>query len=1002
MDLDVAGSNPVAHPKFPIDFIGFGLPSLSATSATSPQQPYPPSGSFSIVVALVTDLTIRMREHSLKVCNLKVEEAVSHYRILEKLGGGGMGQVYKAEDTMLHRLVALKFLAVTAAPEPTGTGGHLGLLDPPLYHYGPAAMERFQREARAAAALNHPNICTVYEIGMQDGRPFIAMELLEGETLRQRLAAGPSRPKGIAPLGLNMLLEWAIQIADALEAAHQKGITHRDIKPANIFITTRNQPKILDFGLAKTTGRISPVGMSAAVPPVEISTSAPTESVDDEHLTNPGVAMGTAAYMSPEQARGERVDARSDLFSFGAVLYEMATGERAFNGPSTPVVFTQILKETPVPLCTLNPNIPPRLEEIIAKCLEKDRDLRYQSAAEIRTDLRRLERDSSTPSSQGTQHDSSAQGAWTMPAPGMSHHVTLPDDTSGDREIAVSLLRRHKTVFLGALGTLLLAAAVLTYVLALPLPSPVVSDYEQLTNDGASKFVAGTDGSRLYLQVRGPGLTRPIAQVSVNGGQVAPIPAPSVNTSVLSVSPDGSELLVAEIHGYGGNGPLWALPILGGPPRRLDGAAGHDGAWSPDGKKLLYVNGGDLYLANADGTDPIRLAGVSGYVAMPAWAPDGQSISFTIVDSTTATNHIWEISTGGKDLHLMFPSWKSDYGECCGKWTPDGQYFLFESGHQIWAARQVGGLWRRPGKNPVQLTAGTITYFNPLPSKDGKKLYAIGGFMRGEVVRYDAKSAQYARYFNGISAQDFAFSRDGKWVAYVSFPDGSLWRSKSDGTGKLQLTTPSLYAMLPQWSPDGSELAFCSMENGKPQRIYTVSAEGGSPQVLMPGNTSPQSDPAWSPDGRTIAYSGVTGGPTAIFTFNLETHQGSMVAGSKGFFSPRWSPDGRYLVAMPSDSSSLMLFDFTTQKWSSLLKGVVAYPCFSRDGRYVYFLHRTQNPSIERVSIPEGKVEQAASLEGVQLTGDHGEWLGLTPDDSPLVLRDTGTFDVVSMDFIEP
>jgi Tol biopolymer transport system component len=419
---------------------------------------------------------------------------------------------------------------------------------------------------------------------------------------------------------------------------------------------------------------------------------------------------------------------------------------------------------------------------------------------------------------------------------------------------------------------------------------------------------------------------------------------------------------------------------------------------------LVYADGSELFLAKNDGTESRKLASLPGRGFYPAWSLAESKLRFTVIDYKTHANSLWEVSLQGTNLHPLFPGWHNPPDECCRKWTADGKYFIFQSQGQIWALSEKGAFLRQATGKPIQLTSSPLSLFTPLPSKDGKKLFVVGRIYRGELERGESSSGQFTPFLSGISAQDVAFSKDGQWVAYVSYPESILWRSKPDGTNKIQLSSSPVLAGSPRWSPDGKQIAFFDYSVGKPVKTYLVSADGGSsPQQLLPDDPEPQRDPSWSPDGDKIIFSGEpVDKNSAIRVLDLNTHQISTLPGSRGLFSPRWSPDGRYIVAMPSDMLSLVLFDFQTQKWSQLAKERAAFPNWSRDGHYVYFFRWLDNPAVLRVRITDGEVEQVSDLTNIPPAGNFGPWLGLGPDDSPLVLKDIGTQDIYALDWEEP
>lgn len=453
-------------------------------------------------------------------------------------------------------------------------------------------------------------------------------------------------------------------------------------------------------------------------------------------------------------------------------------------------------------------------------------------------------------------------------------------------------------------------------------------------------------------------------------------------------------------------GPLWSLPILGNSARRLGDIVGETAAWSPDGKMLAYTNLGELFVAKADGTESRKLLSVKGDILHVTWSPDSSHLRFDSSETAGTVDQqlYWEVSAAGTDLHRLLEGWHNPPDECCGKWTADGKYFVFQSNRQIWALPRKGGFLRSEPK-PIPLTSSPMSLSQPLPSKDGKKLLVIGQTYRGELMRYDTKSSQFSSFLGGISAEYVAFSKDGQWVTYVSYREGSLWRSRLDGSQRLQLTYPPMYPVLPRWSPDGKKIIFFEFELSpeKPARMYEVSPDGGSPRLLLPDDRAQQLDPNWSPDGSKIVFAGESNDPaSAIRVLDLASRQVSTLPGSQGFYSPRWSPDGRYISAFSADSKTLLLFDFQTGKWAELASGSLGWLNWSHDGLYVYVLDFRGKVAVVRIRISDRKTEQVVELKDFITTGRYGSCLTLAPDDSPVLLRDAGSQDIYALDWEAP
>ena len=575
-----------------------------------------------------------------------------------------------------------------------------------------------------------------------------------------------------------------------------------------------------------------------------------------------------------------------------------------------------------------------------------------------------------------------------------------------------------------AAGSVVLAVA--CWYVSRPLPAPRLSYQAQLTLDGRKKDVIGTDGNSLFLNLFDP---VGIGQVPTSGGTVVPV-IPDLPTGSLpigatpglwAVSPDGSSLLV-RVYPYRSelvdDEDLWSVGVVGRPVRLLTKA--WDAAWSRDGRQILYASShGDLYVMASDGGEPRLLAAssASGQARVRtsglAWSPDGTKIRFT------RDHSIWEVSSDGSNLREVIPGWRDSRFTCCGRWTPDGDFYVFLSGEtllkginflpggQIWALDERRGLLRPRNPQPFQLTTGPTLWGTPVPSRDGQRIFARGVNLRGELVRFDKDSQQFQPYLGGISAEFVSFSHDGRYVAYVSFPNGILYRTNRDGTGVTQLTKPPVYPKSLQWSTDDTQIFFHDFSPAHQDAIYAVSSKGGTPRRLLPDDTQPETDPTQSPDGKKLifsAYGTNSAGPTArsqVRILDLETHEITTLPDRPGgFWSTRWSPDGRYIAGLGEGSTDLVLFDLQTKQWTTMFQGtLVGFPSWSQDGRFIYFEGTLPKDDLRvyRVSLAGGKAQSIVDLRDVPLMGWYSGWFGLAPDDNPLLLRDEGTDEIYAL-----
>ncbi|MGC2638500.1 MAG: winged helix-turn-helix domain-containing protein [Acidobacteriaceae bacterium] len=567
-----------------------------------------------------------------------------------------------------------------------------------------------------------------------------------------------------------------------------------------------------------------------------------------------------------------------------------------------------------------------------------------------------------------------------------------PDPAARLAALPARLASEHKFWIPVAALVLFAAVAILYAVMHRQPPALHIVKYEQLTQDGHAKSIGGTDGSRVYFTEE---LPHSIAEVSVSGGAVEPIPVSLNEPWAGDISPDGSTMLVvSQSEGMGPADSLWSFRLIGRSLRRLAGGA-IDSAWDPDGLRLAYGTAtGDIFVIRSDGTEEHKLASPGGYIRSLAWAPDGSKIRFS------KDGVLWEIASDGSMLHQVLPRWSNSRSQLFGQWAQDGRYYFVSDG-QIWALDERSHFGRITAATPVELTFGPTSWDRPVPARDGRKIFAVGRTRRGELIRFDLGSKQFQPFLGGISAEFLTFTRDGKSVAWVTYPEGILWKAGADGSNPLQLASSPVYPKSLRWSPDGGQILFVDRTPRGTNGIYTIAADGGAPRQVLPKDAENETDPSWSPDGKRIVYSTcpVLGASSQsdLRILDLASGKTMLVPESKGLLVPHWSPDGKFISAMTLDAMSMKVLSMETGKWSSLDTGSVAFPEWSHDSRFIYYLRWKGDAALARIHPGDASPEILADLRKEHLTGFFTSWMSLDSSDAPLLLRDVGSDEIYAL-----